>query len=291
MGMMRRLPRFDYLAPTTLQEACAMLHQHRGQAKLLAGGTDLLVNMKRRDDTPQYVIGLKQVPGLDYLRDGDTLHIGPLAVLHQLELSPSVRQKWPILVQACDHFGSTQIRNLATVAGNLCSASPSADMSTPLIVLKAKLKLKSSSGEREVIADQFFVGPFKTVMRDDEILADIEVPALAERAAAVYERHSMREAMDHALVSVSVMVQLGNRGSTCQDAHIALGACAPTPRRAPKAEAALRGKRLTADVIAEAAKIAAAEADPRTDPEYKRQIVEVLTTRALNRAATEAQGK
>ncbi|MBI2918274.1 MAG: xanthine dehydrogenase family protein subunit M [Chloroflexi bacterium] len=290
MGMMRRLPRFDYLAPTTLQEACAMLQQHQGQAKLLAGGTDLLVNMKRRDETPQYVIGLKQVSGLDYVRDGDTLHIGPLAVLHQLELSPAVRQKWPILVEACDHFGSTQIRNLATVAGNLCSASPSADMATPLIVLGARLKLKSASGERQVAADQFFVAPFKTVMREDEILADIEVPALSERAAAVYERHSLREAMDHALVGVSVMVQLG-RGTTCQDAHIALGACAPTPRRAPKAEAALRGKQLTAEVIAEAAKTASTDADPRTDPEYKRQIVEVLTRRALNRALTEVQGK
>lgn len=290
MGMMRRLPRFDYLAPSTLQEASAMLRQHQGQAKLLAGGTDLLVNMKRRDETPAFVVGLKQVGGLDYVRDGDTLHIGPLAVLHQLETSATVRHKWHILVQAVDHFGSTQIRNLATIAGNICSASPSADTATPLLVLGATLKVIGPGGERRVPMDKFFVAPFKTVLREDEIVTDIEVPALPERTGAVYERHSLREAMDHALVGVSVMVQLG-RGNTCKDAHIALGACAPTPRRAPKAEAVVRGQQLTEATIAEAARVAASEADPRTDPEYKRQIVEVLTRRALNRALTEAQGK
>ena len=290
MGMMRRLPRFDYLAPASLQEACAMLRQHPGQAKLLAGGTDLLVNMKRRDEAPAFLIGLKPIGGLDYLRDGNVLHIGPLAVLHQLEMSAAVRQKWSILVQAVDHFGSTQIRNLATVVGNICSASPSADMATPLLVLGANVKVVGVGGERSVPIDKFFVAPFKTVLREDEMVAEIEVPAPAERRAAVYERHSLREAMDHALVGVSVMVHLG-RGTTCQDAHVALGACAPTPRRAPKTEAVLRGQRLTEATIAEAARVAATEADPRTDPEYKRQVVEVLTRRALTRALKEAQGK
>jgi len=290
MVFLRRLPRFDYLAPASLAEACSLLQQHPGEAKLLAGGTDLLIAMKRRSETPQFLVGLKNVPGLDYLRDGDTLSIGPLVTLHQIETSPAVRERWPILLQAADRFGSTQIRNLATVAGNICNASPSADTAPSLLVLGASLRVLGPGGERTIPIDEFFVAPFKTVLGETEVLAEIQVPAPPRRSAGAYIRHALREAMDHAMVGVAVMLHLGE-GNTCQEARIALGACAPTPRRAHQAEAVLRGQAITEAAIAEAARVASQEAEPRTDPDYKREVVQVLTRRALKQALTEAQGK
>lgn len=287
---LRRLPKFEYLAPKSLAEACSFLSEHKGQARALAGGTDLLPAMKRRQEVPQYLVGLRNIPGLGSIGDegAQGLKMGAMATIHDLETSPAIRENYPILNQAAHVFGSTQVRNLATVGGNLCSAAPSADSVPSLLALGATLKLVGPKGERSVPADKFFTAPFQTVLGDDELLAEIAIPAMAPGSAGVYLKLTMRAAMDHALVGVAAVLTLDD--GTCKDIKIALGACNPVPLRAIKAEEALRGKALNEKVIEQAAQLASGEAQPRTDPEYKKEMIQVLTRRAVTQAWHKARG-
>ncbi len=283
------LPRFDYLRPSTLKEACALLSRHKGHVKVIAGGTDLIPKMKARVISPRYVLGLKGIAGLDYIKYDKArgLRVGALATLKAVQASPLVRQRFSALVQAIDTMASPQVRSLGTVAGNLCNASPSADTACPLIVMGAKLKLARSRGHRMVPAEEFFVGPEKTVLADDELLAEIFVPTLPARSAAVYLKHTVRRAMDLALVGVAAMISVGPTG-TVKDVRIALAAVAPTPLRAKKAEAMLKAQVLSRDLIARAADAAVREARPisdvRSPAEYRREIVRVLVQRAITEA-------
>lgn len=284
----KRLPKFEFLAPKTVNEAVSMLAQHKDEARVLAGGTDLLDKMKRRDVIPNFVIGLKSIPGLDYIAYDGTkgLRFGPLVTIHEMETSPVVKDKFPVLFQAASSMASVQIRNLGTVVGNITSAVPSADMAPGLIVLGAKLKVANAKGERIVPVADFFAGPSKSVLARDEMVVEIEVPNPPPSSGMAYIKHTIRDAMELAIVGVAAMVSL--KDGVCSEVKVALGAVAPTPIRAAEAEAILRGKPFKSDLIKKAAEAASEEARPisdiRASAEYRKEMVRVLSERALNKA-------
>jgi CO/xanthine dehydrogenase FAD-binding subunit len=282
----RRLPQFTYLAPGTLTEALEMRALQRGACMVMAGGTDLVPKLKSRKITaPQLIIDLKHIPDLDYIRydEKNGLSIGALATLRAIEKSSLICAKYPILSEAAASMASIQVRNRGTAAGNICNAVPSADLAPALLVLEAGLILASKQGVRRVDIRDFFTGPNQTVVREDEILTEISVPVLPPGSRGCYLKLSPRRAMDLAVTGVAVLGTCDN--GVFKKVRIGLGAVAPTPIRAKKAEEILRGQEITADNIEKAAEAAAQEARPiddhRASADYRREMVKVLTRRAL----------
>jgi CO/xanthine dehydrogenase FAD-binding subunit len=285
----RRLPKFEYLEPKTVDEALSLLAQYKGRAKVIAGGTDLLPKLKRREiEAPAYVIDLKGISGLDHIKydEVDGLSLGPLVTIHAAEASPIVQERFGVLHQAVESMASRQVRNRGTIAGNICNAVPSADTAPPLLTLEASLRLASQAGERIVNIEDFFTGPSETLLDSDEILLEVNVPNLPAHSRGRYLKLTPRTSMDLALVGVAAVV--GTEDGICSDIRIALGAVAPTPIRARQAEDVLRGQKLTAELIEQAAQIAGGECRPISDHrgslEYRCHMVEVLTKRAIQQA-------
>jgi carbon-monoxide dehydrogenase medium subunit len=278
---------FDYFSPTTLDDATRILDDYGADARCLAGGTDLLIRMKRKQWTPPAVVNLKRIAGLRDIALNGELRLGPLVTLNDLIGSPLVREKFTVLAHTASRMAGVQVRNLATVGGNLSNASPAADLAPPLIALNARAVIVGKGGERVVPLDEFFVGVGKSVLAPDEILREILVPR-DELLRASYVKLEHREAMDIAIASVAVSLKIPHpkiQTPRCADARIVLGAVAPTPLRAKRAESILRGIEVTAEHIAEAARVAAEEAKPIDDVRgsawYRREMVEVLTRRQL----------
>jgi CO/xanthine dehydrogenase FAD-binding subunit len=290
----RRLPRFDYFVPKTLDEALKFLNEYKSSARLLAGGTDLVPQLKKRElKTPAYVIDLKGISGLDGISyDAEGLQIGPLATISSIAQSPEVQERYPMLVQAALGMASPQVRNRGTFAGNICNAVPSADSAPSLLALNATIMIKSIRGERTISIDQFFTGPRKTMLEADEMLVGITVPKPLPASRGVYLKLSPRHSMDLAIVGVAA-VGISENG-VCKDIRIALGAVAPTPIRAPMAEAILQGKPITSALINEAAKNAITQCSPiddhRASQEYRCDMIYVLTKRALNQILLPQEG-
>ncbi len=289
----RRLPRVEYVQPGSLTEALALLSQYKGTAKPFAGGTDLIPQIKRRElPAPKLFVDLKGIPGLDAIAYDASkgLTIGALAPITSVERSPLVRQYYPILSQALITLACPQVRNRATITGNICSAVPSADSAPGLLVLEATLKLVSQKGERVVPIAQFFTGPRETILADDELVTEIHIPSLPPKYKGIYVKLSPRKSMDLAVVGVAALVV--RDGDVCKDVRIALGAVAPTPLRAQKAESALIGKKITDDATIGAARAASTECSPiddhRASAEYRCDMVYVLTRRALTQIKEEA---
>ena len=285
----RRLPKFEYLLPKTISEILTMLADHKGTAKIIAGGTDLIPKLKHRDVTlPKYLVDIKGVSTLNFVKmQGEDLHIGALATIADVEKLPAVREKFSILWQAVSSMASVQIRNRGTVAGNICNAVPSADTVPALLTLGAKLKLTGRGSSRVITLDGFISGPNKTVIRDDEVLEEIVVPAMSLNSRGIYLKLTQRHVMDLATVGVAVVMTI-ERG-TCRDIRMALGAVSPVPMRSPRAESILKGKPLTAELIANAVRLAADESKPITDhrasAEYRKDMVAVLAKRAIEQLA------
>jgi len=282
-----------YFAPRTMEEACALLAKYKEQAKVIAGGTDLLVQIKHGEILPKYIINIRGIPKQDYIVYDDKvgLSIGALATIHSIEASSLIQEKFNILAQAASKLGTRQIRNQATIAGNLCNASPSAELAPALIVLGAKVGILRASRERTVLIEDFFTGPGQTVLKPDEILAEIQVPNLLPRSGGVYIKHTIRKAMDLAIVGVGVMVTMD--GNILSNVRIALGAVAPAPIRARKAEGILIGRRLEDDLLEKAALIASEESSPisdvRSSADYRKKMVKVLVARAIKQAVEQVQ--
>lgn len=284
--------RFEYLEPTSLEEAITLLSRHGSRAKVLAGGTDLLPSLKERVLRPGYVINIKRIPGLDsisYAPDQGA-RIGALATIRSLETSPVVKEKYQALAEAARVLGSPQIRNLATVGGNLCHAAPSAETASPLLVLSASVRLAGAHTERVIPLESFFTGPGATILEDGELLVELLLPEPPPQTGTAYVKHSPRSFMDIAVAGVAVMVALEKgRVAGCR---IALGAVAPTPMIAHEAESLLRGQRPTKGLLELVARKAAAEARPvsdiRASAEYRRDMVRVQTARALRLALARA---
>ena len=285
----RRLPRFEYLTPKTIAEALSLLSQYKERAKVIAGGTDAVPQLKRREiKVPQYIIDLKGIPGLDYIKYDEVggLALGALATIHAVETSSIIQEKFSILFQAAQSMASPQVRNRGTIVGNICNAVPSADTATALLTLEARLKMISQQGERMINVEEFFTGPNRTVLAAEEILREIQIPGLPPHAKGIYLKLTPRRAMDLAIVGVAVVVI--PKDGLCNDIRIALGAVAPTPIRAKRAESILKGQKFDDKAIEKAAQTAAEESKPiddhRASAEYRREMVKILTRRAINQA-------
>ncbi len=285
---------FEYCAPHSLTEALSILDNQKEKAKVLAGGTDLLVQMKEGRVHPAVIVDMKNIPELNCLecdKDG-TLHIGAAVSLSKIIAFPTVIQKFDMFHQACSLIGSAQIKNRATAGGNICNAAPSADAPPPLLCLGAKAISAKAGGTRTVPLESFFCGPGQTILAFNEILVELEVPAPPALSAGCYLRHTPREEMDIAVVGVASFLVLAN-DNRCREARIALGAVAPTPIRATKAESVLRGKAFSAGLVRQAAKAASDESRPisdiRASAEHRREMVEALTRSALTQAREEAR--
>jgi len=279
----RRLPKFSYHTPAAISEALELLSAHGRDAKLLAGGTDLLLAMKKRASVPSHLINLKTIPGLSGIRaDAKGITIGALTTIAEIERSALVQEAYSPLGDAARVMASPQIRTLATVGGNLVSAVPSADMAPPLMVLSAQVHITGLSSERTCPVEALFAGPSTCTLGPTDIVTHITIPA--PKGKGVYLKLMRRGALDLALVGVAAYVSL-DANRVCNDVRIALGAVAPTPIRAAAAEGVLRRKALTEGLAAEAGKVSGAECKPITDIRatqgYRRSMVEVLTKRAL----------
>ncbi len=287
------VPAFTYQEAGSLEEACGLLREHPSDSKVLAGGTDLLVKMKHRRLVPAHLVNIKCIPGLDYIdyQPGEGLRVGALTTIESVKRSLAVRKRYPVLHQAAAYMATVAIRNRATLVGNICNGSPSAETAPALIVLGASARIAGPVSERVVAVEDFFTGPGCTVLEPGEIVVEIQVPEPPAGSAGVYEKHSLRR-MDVAMVGVAALVvpdrSTGEGVDLCGDVKIALSAVAPTPIRARKAEAVLRGVTPTRDLIAAAARAAAEESRPVTDirgtAEARRSIVEKLTAQVLAQA-------
>lgn len=258
----------------------------------MAGGTDLLVKLRHGQARPRAVIGLKGIPGLDQIRFKRTegIFIGPTALLSDVASHPDIRRVFPAVAYAARSTANTQIRNMGTLVGNLCNAAPSADNAPTLIAMHARVTLTSHEGSRQLPLEQFFRGPGVTTLKPGEIMTEVFVPRPPRGAGTSYQWISARGRVDISAVGVGVLAVL--RGKTCKEARIALGAVAPTPMRAKKAEGLLLGKALSHEAVEEAAAQAARESKPITDVRasaaYRRAMVAVLTRRALREAKKRA---
>ncbi|MFH1124124.1 MAG: xanthine dehydrogenase family protein subunit M [Pseudomonadota bacterium] len=279
----RRLPKLNYHTPASIPEALELLSAHGSDAKFLAGGTDLLLAMKKRATVPKHLINLKTIPGLSGISaDAKGLTIGSLTTIAEIERSDLIRETYSPLWDAACVMASPQIRTLATVGGNLVSAVPSADMAPPLMVLSAQAHITGPSGERTCPVESLFAGPSACTLGPKEIVTRITIPA--PKGKGVYLKLMRRGALDLALVGVGAYVSLDAK-KVCNDVKIALGAVAPTPIRAAAAEGVIRSKVLTEGLAVEAGKVAGTECRPITDiratQSYRGSMVEVLTKRAL----------
>jgi CO/xanthine dehydrogenase FAD-binding subunit len=286
----KRLPRFEYHAPASLPEALELLSQWGKKAKVFAGGTDLLVSMKKREILPEHLINLKGIPELKGIHydEKEGLRVGPAVTLAEIEHSKVIKEKICVLWDAVSVMASPQVRTLGTMGGNLSSAVPSADTAPPLIALGASVSLKGIHGERRVRVEDFFKGPGESVLQPDEILTRILIPKPPQRSSGTYLKMMRRNALDLALVGVAVFLRLDLNKQLCKEARIVLGAVAPTPIRAPKAEEILIGKEISEALAKEAGRMASGEARPisdvRASMEYRQTIISILTQRALMKA-------
>ena len=277
-------PSFEYLRPNTIPEAIAMLQQHGDAAKILSGGQSLIPMMKLRLARPAILIDINRISGLSHIKEeGGYLKIGGLTREAELEVSPLVRSKYPILVDTTHVIADPQVRNLATVGGNLAHGDPANDHPATMIALGAQVVANGPKGERVIPIDNFFVSLFTTALKPDEILTEIRVPVPPPRSAGAYLKLE-RKVGDFATAAVAVQVTLDEKGA-CQKVGMGLTNVGATPVKARKAEDFLRGKKLDDYAIAQAAQLAADQAEPSADlrgpVEYKKGLVKELAKRAL----------
>ena len=280
---------FEFFEPTTLAEASRLFAAEHAQ--LLAGGTDLVIGMKAFTETPQSVISLQKIPGLTGITtDGDSINIGAMTKVREVELSADIQQHHTALAEGATEIGSIQIRNLATIGGNIAHASPAADTVAGLLVADAQVDIASADGERTVPINELFTGPGQTVLTPGEIITRFRLPSPA--SGSHYIKHKIREVMDLAFIGVAAAVNMEN--GTITDARIGLAAVAPTPIRATEAEELLKGNEPTPELLEQAGEAAAAASSPISDlrcsAEHRREMVNVLTRRTLRQASERASG-
>ncbi len=285
--------RFEYREARTIDEAVDTLSRDDG-GRLLAGSTDVLIRWRQGAWQPRYVLNIKRIPGLDevHFSPDEGLRLGTLVKVRTLEQHPLIRQHYPGLAQAAAAFAGVQIRNLATVGGNVCNASPAGDTLPALLAYGAVCHLAGPSGTRDVPLADFFRGPSQTALQPAELLVELRLPSPVPHTGALYIKHSPRSTMDIATAGVASVVSL--EGEICQHVRIVLGAVAPTIIRAPEAEALLTGHTPDAERLQQAAQATAAAASPIDDirgtATHRRAIVAPLVQRTLHYAVQMAQG-
>ena len=276
---------YEYYKPTSLKEVFDLIHRYGNQAKLVCGGTDVFVVGRKSRRYPEAMISLRSVDGLAGIGlEEKFLTIGAATTLRDIETSPVVAEHFPILVDATSNMASVQIRNVASIGGNICNAAPSADTAGPLLALGAMAELKSDAGVRNVPIKEFFLSPGKTVRAPGEVLTRFLIPRPAGPSGGAYIKMSRRKAMDLALVSVGVQLELDQSKETIVKARVGLGVAGPTPMRAPVAEKALNGQPATEGTLKKAAPSACDETSCRDSIRgqawYREEMIAVLTERA-----------
>ena len=281
------MKQFQYHEPKTVKEACRLLSKYNKEASILAGGTDLIIKMKNGEIRPKHVINIKMIEGLNLIADDkDGYRLGTATTLVQIVKHSGLS----ILSSSARSIGSNQVRNVATIGGNICNGAPSADMVPGLLVLDASVRICGVQGDRTMPLEDFFTGPGMVSLQQGELLTELIVPFPAETSRQIYLKHGPRRAMDCAVVGVAVLLELEPSSGICQKARIALGAVAPTPIRAKRTEQLITGKKvneISSDLVAETV---CREVDPITDVratiDYRSEMVSVLTLRAIGSLTT-----
>jgi len=275
--------RFDYFKPNSLDEAFSLKRKYP-DAKYVAGGTDVMVQIKNREIQPLALISLRNIPELSTIETNGKARIGAAVTIRDIIGHTELERTYPVLVDAAKRLGSTQIRNVATIGGNLSNCSPCADTATPLLIMEAKLRLRKLETTREIPIVDFFQGPGSSCLTTDEILSHIVLDPPSERAQAVFLKKG-RVKMDLAVASVAVLLELD--GDKCLKARLAAGSVAPVPLRLRRVEELLEGRRITPELISEAQRMAEESVSPITDirssQEYRRHIVGVYVKRGLEK--------
>jgi len=290
---MKRPEPFDIFQPTSIQEAREIRAHHGPGGYFLAGGTDLVIAIKEKGLVPRYVVDLKKIESLSGIRENPadgSLVIGALTTMREIETSRVISRRFPFLSQSAAEVGSIQIRNRATIGGNIANATPSADVVPALLVLQAQVKISTAKGTQEVPLESAFLGPGKTIMAPGDILTEIMIPPAPVTLRGEYIKFSPREMMDLAYVGVAAVIVIEGNDKVCREARIALGAVSPVPMRARKAEAVLINHVINEESAERAGEIASTECSPisdvRASAEYRRHMVRVNTKRAILNAAS-----
>ncbi len=285
------LKEFEYFEPLTLEEALSITAKHRDGCKILAGGTDLMVLMMRRRITPSRVVNISGIRSLDFINydKKSGLRLGALTSLRSIQKSATIRENFPLLFDATRVLGSVQIRNMATIGGNLCNASPAADTAPPLLALDAHVVIASQHDRREIPLESFFLGPGKTVLQPGEILTEVDVETMPFRTKTAFVKLG-RTPTDISKVSAGVLLQSDD--GVCRQVRIALGAVAPSPIRAKKAEELLKDRKINDELIEKVAKQASDEAKPiddiRSTARWRKEAIKYLVGSILRRTSGRA---
>jgi len=305
---------FEYFRPATVEEAIALMGGAGGEGMYVAGGTDVMVLIRQKKIAPRRLVSLRNIGDLDRVETGGGLVIGSGVTHNTIARNDYIRRRYSALADAAGKVGSRQIRNVATMGGNICNAAPSADTACPLLVLDAKVVVAGISGERQVPIDGFFLGPNRVAMEPGELVKGFAMPAFSENTGSAYIKHTRRQAMDLPILGIAARVTIRVDGSetgcrdafctvdsisniikrleeeklVCEDVRIAMGVVAPTPVRAKRAEEALAGEVVSEALFEEIGEIAASESQPRDSVRgeawYRRDMVRVLTKRAILQA-------
>jgi CO/xanthine dehydrogenase FAD-binding subunit len=283
------IPPFEYKIPNTIEETIELLWQAEGKAKIIAGGTDLVIGLRNGNHTPHSLIDIGRIKELHNIEEKDEIVSIGAAVTHsEIASSSMVKNYGEVLSDAASGIGSPQIRNIGTIGGNIINASPAADTIPPLVVLNAKGKVVSKEGERQVPFDQLFKGPYKTSLKPHELLVQITFQKLSSNMKSSFIRLTRRDAMAIARMSVAVVLKMEERGKKIKDARIAVGSVTPTPQRMSEAEAFLKGKSPDEESLQEASlKVSDTmirQSGIRPSTSYKKPVVEALFIRAMRKA-------
>lgn len=291
------LPVFDYVRAASLEEASELAAEKGNKAVIMAGGTDVILLIRGKVIPADTVIDIKEIPGLDEIRyvDGDGMYIGALAKLYDIQNSKIVKEKMPALCDAAHYVASAQIRRKGTMVGNICNASPSADTASILVAMNAVVKVYnasgagngcSASGTREIAIDDFFKGVKKTALEPGDIVTGLYIPELKKGEGSAYFKHSVRKAMDLAIIGVGAKLTMD--GSRITDARVCMGGVGITPLRARNAESILIGNEITDELLEKAGTAASQECSPisdvRASAEYRTDMIRVYTKRAVKKA-------
>jgi len=285
---------FEYIAPKTLKEALGLLDQYKDDYKIIAGGQSLLIMMRQGLIKPKYLIDIKGISELDYIKYDEKkgLRIGSLTTHRTIEKSSLIKNSFGILSEMERGLASIQTRNWGSIGGNLCHGDPAGDPAPVLIVLNGILTLTSLKDERTMLVEDFFLDYFETALKPGEILTEIQVPPIPKNTGVAYSKFNVIE-NDMAIIGVAIAMTLGSRDGHCEDIRIALANASPRPMRAKKAEEVLRGKTITDDLLKEAGEVASQEADPISDihasAEYRRELLRVLVKRVGKEALFRAK--
>lgn len=281
---------YDYHQPESLEDAFR-LKKSIPESLYISGGTDLMVRIKKREMRPQALISLRSIPGLSGIENDKMVRIGAMTVVSELAKNPVLQGRYPVLVQAANALGSVQIRNVATIGGNLCNGSPAADLAPPLLVLQAKIQIQNGQTTRELPLDKFFLGPGETDLSQGEILTDILLESPKKNTKAIFLKKG-RTGMDLAVASTAVLITTDE--GRCREARVAVGSVASTPLRLSSVENILEGNSLSKELLDEAQKLAAESVSPisdvRASADYRCHLTVVLVRRALVKIHRELSG-